>query len=176
MYLEVKPILFSNLLEKKIFLLRNKLKDIIYQEKDMLAIKYDVEQYKIIFDDKMRDSMGKYKASFLIISDRQFAYITHKLLESRFILANIKTLSLTTKKIVASPDFFEDDYDKFSLDELNAFFTSNISERIIEIDLQRNTEQVSIKVNGVISFSGVSNDEINNILKLTREAYNDSQS
>lgn len=174
-YVELKPILFKNLFEKNIFLIMNKLENIRYQRKNMLAIEYDVEQYKLIFNEKLRDSMGKHGASFLIISDRQFAYMTFKLLSFEFELKNVKILNTVNNHVIDSPDFIEDDYKNSSLEELNTFFDSGIVGRISEVELQSRQQQISIKANGVITFSSIPDDKIYKILVLIREAYNDSQ-
>lgn len=154
----------------------NKLENIRYQGKSMLAIEYHPEQYKLIFDKKLRDSMGKYRASFLIISDRQFAYMTFKLLAIKFELKDIKILNTINNSVVSSPNFLEDNYQNYSLEELNVFFDTKITGRIREVELQRIHQRVSIKSNGVVTFSRVPDDEMFKILILVREAYNDSQS
>lgn len=174
-YVELKPILFKNLFEKNIFLMMNKLENIRYQRKNMLAIEYNVEQYKLFFDEKLRGSMGKHGASFLIISDRQFAYMTFKLLSFEFELKNVKILSTINNCVIDWPDFIDDDYRDYSLEGLNTFFDSGIVGRISEVELQSKQQQISIKDNGVITFSSITDDKIDKILNLIREAYNGSQ-
>lgn len=173
-YIEVKPILFTNSLNKKIFLMKNKLCNVLYQEKNMIAMSYNIEQYKMFFDKKTINDMYKYKATFFIISDRQFAYIAHKLLGNKYNINDIKVSSFFNK-IESSNDFVDDTYEEFNLKELNDFFSFNIMGRISEIHFNRNNEMISIKSNGVVAFSNVDSDEINDILILIREAYNDSQ-
>lgn len=174
-YVELKPILFSNFVQKMFFLRLNKLDNVLYQAKDMLAIKYNVEQYKTIFNNKMRKSMGKHNASFFIISSRQFAYMTRRLLKFGFELSDVKVASTLNKRLITPLEFIEDNYSEYSLKDLNNFFDSFNSGRVNKVILRKNSEQISIKINGVIACSNIPDTETKEILKLLREAYDDSQ-
>lgn len=174
-YIEIKPIVFSNFFEKKMFLRINTLDNIIYQEKRMFAFKYNVESYKSIFNTKVKKSMDKHKGSFMIISNRQLAYVTYKLSQSKFNLEDVKILNLVTRRMETSSDFFEDDYDRYSLNDFKNYFDTIIHGNVGEIVLQNELKRIELKINGVITFSNFSSKEIDNYLSSIVEAYNESQ-
>lgn len=178
-YVELKPMLFDNLLGQYAFLfkLRDRLGNAFYKRKDMIAFNYNVENYKSFDNDKKMKSLIKMrKASFLILTDRQFSYITMALIDSGFKIEDIKTLSSVSRELISLPDVNFDDYKNAKREDIEELFNSNDNYRISEVFLKNKKKQIIIKIKGVFVFQYVDNNEIKSLLDKMIAAYNESQS
>lgn len=174
-YVELKPVRFGNFWNRKRFLNDTGIKNIIFQTHKMIAIKNTSENYKLWSKSGVQKAMTKNRATFLIMSNRQLAYIVFKILKQHFLLKNIKIYSCFQNRIVDFEDFISDDYIGYDLSEIINLFECKISEDVAEVYFQQQQRQITVKANGVVGLSGFNKQGESKILSLVCEAYNESQ-
>lgn len=174
-YIELKPVRFGNFFGRKRFLNDTKIEDVLFQTKKMIAIKNTSDNFKLWSQPSVVRAMTKNRATFLIMSNRQLAFISYSILKRDFCLKNIKIYSSFQNRVVDLETFVSDDYEDCKLSEIVNLFERQIEEDVAEVYFQKKQRQIVIKANGVVGMSGFNNQVESDILSLICEAYNDSQ-
>ncbi|ORN05380.1 hypothetical protein FAM21834_02691 [Lentilactobacillus parabuchneri] len=174
-YAELKPIKFSGFLRKKRFFSETGIKDVLIKTGNVIAINNTSENFKIWSRPKIQKAMLKNSATFLIISNRQLAFITFGMLKHGFNLKNVKIYSDFQKKLIDSAEFIPDNYRSFNLSDIISLFDTGIETNIAEVYLRKQKQEIIIKANGVIGFTNFSDQNKGEFLRYICEAYNESQ-
>lgn len=174
-YVELKPVKFDNFWGRNLFFSETGIKGDLVRKKNIVAIKNTSENFRIWSQPEIQKAMVKNRATFLIMSNRQLAYITFHILKCGFDLKNIKVYSSFQKRTVDSTEFIPDEYSSFKLSDLVSFFVDQVETSIAEVHLRKQNQEIIIKANGVIGFTNFSSQDKGNFLLSIYEAYNESQ-
>lgn len=178
-----KPIIFDNYFRKNGFLKSNDQIDFIKIASKILAFDYSPDKYQAWMKADKLHSMTQYNASFLIMTNRQFAYLIVELRKNGFFVDSINFVnSLNDESVSCTKRDLEELYDfQFDTSELHLLVKTffEFENEIDKIEFGKkndNKTKLKIKKNGTIIFDNILEIEIRKkIVKTIQVAYEKSQ-